>query len=38
LVGALTAQGLHPTEQINRRCFRSAYFRAPGGVLLPPLR
>lgn len=23
LVGALTAQGLHPTEQINRCCFRS---------------
>jgi glyoxalase family protein len=33
LVGALTAQGLHPIEQINRCCFRSAYFRAPGGVL-----
>jgi glyoxalase family protein len=28
MVGALTAQGLHPTEQINRCCFRSAYFRA----------
>ena len=33
LVGALTAQGLHPIEQINRCCFRSVYFRAPGGVL-----
>ena len=33
LVGALTAQELHPTEQINRCCFRSVYFREPGGVL-----
>jgi glyoxalase family protein len=33
MAGALTAQGLHPTEQINRCCFHSAYFRAPGGVL-----
>jgi len=33
LVGALTAQGLHPTEQINRCCFRSVYGPTPGGVL-----
>ena len=33
MVGALTAQGLNPIEQINRYCFRSVYFRAPGGVL-----
>src|SRR5262245_50478083 len=33
MVGALKAQGLHPTEQINRCYFRSVYFREPGGVL-----
>jgi hypothetical protein len=33
LAGTLTAQGLHPIEQINRYCFRSVHFRAPGGVL-----
>ena len=37
MVGALTAQGLHPTEQINRGYFRSVYFRAPGGVLFPTI-
>jgi glyoxalase family protein len=33
MAGALKAQGLHPTEQINRCYFRSVYFREPGGVL-----
>jgi glyoxalase family protein len=28
------AQGLRPTDQINRCYFRSVYFREPGGVLL----
>jgi glyoxalase family protein len=34
MVGTLKAQGLRPTEQINRCYFRSVYFREPGGVLL----
>ena len=25
--------GRHPTEQTDRKCFRSVYFREPGGVL-----
>src|SRR5215831_19408056 len=33
MVGTLNAQGLRPTEQVNRCCFRSVYFREPGGVL-----
>jgi glyoxalase family protein len=33
LVGALEAQRLHPTEQVDRCYLRSVYFRAPGGVL-----
>jgi glyoxalase family protein len=31
---AAVAQGLRPTEQIDRRYFHSVYFREPGGVLL----
>jgi glyoxalase family protein len=34
MVAALKAQGLRPTDQINRCYFRSVYFREPGGVLL----
>src|SRR5712691_3972139 len=30
---AIRAQGLRPTDQINRCYFRSVYFREPGGVL-----
>src|SRR5262245_63092515 len=33
MVERLKAQGVRPTEQINRRCFRSVYFREPVGVL-----
>ena len=33
MVGTPNAQGLRPTEQVNRCCFRSAYFREPDGVL-----
>src|SRR5262245_66023990 len=33
MVAVLKAQGLRPTEQVNRCCFRSAYFREPDGVL-----
>ena len=33
MVAVLKAQGLRPTEQINRCYFRSVYFREPGGVL-----
>src|SRR5262244_2161917 len=33
MVERLKAPGLRPTEQINRRCFRSVYFREPVGVL-----
>jgi glyoxalase family protein len=33
MVAVLKAQGLHPSEQINRCYFRSVYFREPGGVL-----
>ena len=33
MVAVLKAQGLRPTERINRCYFRSAYFREPGGVL-----
>src|SRR5712691_8639063 len=29
----IRAQGLRPTDQINRCYFRSIYFREPGGVL-----
>ena len=34
MVATLEAQGLRPTGQIDRRYFRSVYFREPGGVLL----
>jgi glyoxalase family protein len=30
---ATATQGLRPTDQIDRRYFRSVYFREPGGVL-----
>jgi len=33
MVATLKAQGLHPTDQIDRCYFRSVYFREPGGVL-----
>lgn len=33
MVATLEAQGLRPTDQINRCYFRSVYFREPGGVL-----
>ena len=33
MVKAITAQGLRPTDQIDRCYFRSVYFREPGGVL-----
>ena len=33
MAAALTAQGLRPTDQIDRCYFRSVYFREPGGVL-----
>jgi glyoxalase family protein len=33
MVATLKAQGLRPTDQINRCYFRSVYFREPGGVL-----
>jgi glyoxalase family protein len=25
--------GLHPTQQLDRKYFRSVYFREPGGIL-----
>ena len=34
MVAAVKAQGLRPTDQIDRCYFRSVYFREPGGVLL----
>jgi glyoxalase family protein len=33
IVKEIKAQGLRPTDQIDRRYFRSVYFREPGGVL-----
>lgn len=33
-IAALKAQGLRPTDQVDRCYFRSVYFREPGGVLL----
>jgi glyoxalase family protein len=33
MVATLKAQGLRPTDQIDRCYFRSVYFREPGGVL-----
>ena len=33
MVATVKAQGLHPTDQIDRCYFRSVYFREPGGVL-----
>jgi glyoxalase family protein len=33
MVAAIRAQGLRPTDQIDRCYFRSVYFREPGGVL-----
>jgi glyoxalase family protein len=33
MAAAVAAQGLQPTDQINRCYFRSVYFREPGGVL-----
>jgi glyoxalase family protein len=33
MAAALAAQGLRPTDQIDRCYFRSVYFREPGGVL-----
>jgi len=33
MVATLKAQGVHPTDQIDRCYFRSVYFREPGGVL-----
>jgi glyoxalase family protein len=29
----VTDLGLHPTQQLDRKYFRSIYFREPGGVL-----
>jgi len=33
MAAAAKAQGLKPTDQIDRRYFRSVYFREPGGIL-----
>jgi glyoxalase family protein len=33
MAAAVAAQGLRTTDQIDRRYFRSVYFREPGGVL-----
>jgi glyoxalase family protein len=33
MVQAVRAQGLRPTDQIDRCYFRSVYFREPGGIL-----
>jgi glyoxalase family protein len=33
MVATIQAQGLRPTDQIDRCYFRSVYFREPGGVL-----
>jgi len=33
MVATVKAQGLRPTDQIDRCYFRSVYFREPGGVL-----
>jgi glyoxalase family protein len=33
MAAAAKAQGLQPTEQIDRQYFRSVYFREPGGIL-----
>jgi glyoxalase family protein len=29
----VTDLGLHPTQQLDRKYFRSVYFREPGGIL-----
>jgi glyoxalase family protein len=33
MAAAAKAQGLNPTDQIDRQYFRSVYFREPGGIL-----
>ena len=33
MADAVRRLGLRPTDQIDRRYFRSVYFREPGGVL-----